>query len=96
MPFLLWSAVVFTSCAGAKVLVVVPHNASYSADKQINTIRTLHNKNSAEFGVSPVWTVSQNKAGLEVLKIIMLNSAEHEILIAHKKNIKKFSFFRLR
>ena len=32
--------------------------------------------------------------GPEVIKKIMLNSAEHEILNAHKyKNIKKFSLF---
>ena len=31
--------------------------------------------------------------GLEVIKLFMLNSADHEILNAHKyKNIKKFGF----
>ena len=35
------------------------------------------------------------KLGPEVIKNFRLNSAEHEILNAHKyKNIKKFSFFQ--
>ena len=34
-------------------------------------------------------------SGPKVIKFFMLNSAEHEILNAHKyKNIKKFSFFQ--
>ena len=35
------------------------------------------------------------RPGPEVIKPFMLNSAEHEILNAHKyKNTKKFSFFQ--
>ena len=36
------------------------------------------------------------RSGPEVIKKLILNSAEHEILTAHKyQNIKKFSIFRL-
>ena len=67
MSSLLWSGVVFTSSVGATVLVEVPHNTSYSADKERNTVRTLHIKNSSDFGVSPVCILSQNRAGLAVI-----------------------------
>ena len=76
MFFLLLVCCSFTSCAGAEGLLEVPHNASYSADKQINTVRTLHNKNSVEFGVSPFLTLSQNRAGPEVIKNFMPNPAQ--------------------
>ena len=44
----------------------------------------------------PYTLISQQKAGPKIiLKKIMLNSAEHEILNAPKyKNIKKFSIFQ--
>ena len=35
------------------------------------------------------------RSGLEVIKLFMLNSAEHELLNAHMyKNIEKFSIFQ--
>ena len=44
--------------------------------------------------VDPSIFTYKGSSGPEVIKKIMLNSAEHEILIAHKhKNIKKFSIF---
>ena len=58
-------------------------------------------KNSVQGGAIQVQTGnclkqdSNLQPGLEVIKNFMLNSAEHEILNAHKcKNIKKLSFFQ--
>ena len=59
---------------------------SSSADKQINTIRTLQNKNSTGFGVSLVCTLLQNRANPE--------KTEHTFYIDNNtgKVIHKFRF----